>query len=138
MSDKPWVTGEFRDLISQRDTAYHRRDLATYNRLRNRVNRMRNLLRKNFLERKVEKLKKSNPKQWWREIKSLSGFSAHHELNYGMLRHHGTVVSEDELPDLINNAIVSVSAGIRALTNNNLDEIGSILTEHIPDIYGCF
>ena len=133
MSDKPWVTGEFKDLILQRDTAYRRRDMPTYNRLRNRINRMRNLLRKNFIESKVEKLKKSNPKQWWTEVKSLSGFTANQQLHYGTLNHHGSVVSEAELPNIINNAIVAVSAGIGALSNNDFEEIGSRLTEHVPD-----
>ena len=133
LSDKPWVTGEFKDLILQRDNAYRRRDIPTYNRLRNRINRMRIVLRKNFLENKVEKLKKSNPKQWWREVKSLSGFTAHQEVNYGMLTQHGSVVSEAELPSIINKAIVAVSAGIRGLSSNDFDEIGSRLTEHIPD-----
>ena len=80
---------------------------------------MRTLLRKIFLESKVEKLKKNNPKQWWREVKSLSGFTAHQELNYGMLNQHGSVVSEAELPSIINQAIVAVSAGIRGLSNND-------------------
>ena len=37
------------------------------------------------------------------------------------------------MPNIINNAIVAVSAGIGALSNNDFEEIGSRLTEHVPD-----
>ena len=44
-----------------------------YKNYRNKVNRVNSKLRRNFFENKVDLLKQSNPKDWWKNMKSLMG-----------------------------------------------------------------
>lgn len=63
---KCWITPHFKSLIKQRQKALANGDAALFKVLRNRVNRERK-------HSKVSHLKKSKPKQWWKQVKSLCG-----------------------------------------------------------------
>ena len=52
-NDKPWVTMYFKELIHNRDVAFRKGDTVLFNRLRNKVNRLRKSLRKSFVEKKL-------------------------------------------------------------------------------------
>ena len=55
-NDKPWVTPEFKELIKDRQKAYHDGKTKKYNYLRNLANRKGKQLRSNYLDRKMENL----------------------------------------------------------------------------------
>ena len=59
-NDKPWVTPEFKEIIKDRQKAYHDGKIQKYNYLRNLANRKRKQLRSNYLDKKMDQLK-SNP-----------------------------------------------------------------------------
>lgn len=72
-NDPLWVTDDFKRLIRLREKALHsefKTSIITY---RNIINRPRKLCRAEFYASKVKQLKKSNPKNWWREVKRISG-----------------------------------------------------------------
>ena len=48
INDKPWVTTEFRRLIRSRQFAWSTGDRCSFNKLRNRVNRLAKQLRANY------------------------------------------------------------------------------------------
>ena len=51
-NDKPWLTDHFRDLMKQRQVAFHKKDMEQFKSLRNKVNRERkNLQKKHFTKR---------------------------------------------------------------------------------------
>ena len=63
-SDRPWITPYFKALITKRGNAIANSNLALYRSLRNRVNRVRKSLRRQYFLDKVQKLKNGNPSQW--------------------------------------------------------------------------
>lgn len=73
--DPPWVSEHFKSLIKKRQRAFSRGDVMSFKYFRNKVNRERKILRASFYTHKVSNLKKSKPKDWWKEVKRLSGMT---------------------------------------------------------------
>ena len=48
-NDKPWINQSFKALVDERNNAFNIGDVVNYNRLRNKVNRLRKQLQKTFL-----------------------------------------------------------------------------------------
>ena len=71
-SDKPWVNYSFRFVIRRRQRAYMQGDAESYNRYRNKVNRMAKSPKTEYHNNKVASLKHVNPSRWWREVKELT------------------------------------------------------------------
>ena len=70
------MTVKLKNLIQQRQSAFHaNKHSNVYKALRNTVNRERKSCKAKYYSSKVEDLKGTNPKQWWREMKKLSGLS---------------------------------------------------------------
>ena len=67
------MSHKLKTLIHQRQKALASGQDNLFRSLRNRVNRERKLCRSRFFDSKVKQLKDSNPKQWWKSIKSLCG-----------------------------------------------------------------
>lgn len=74
-SDPPWLTQKFRLLIKKRQSALHSNHSLMYKYYRNAVNRERKKCKAKFYQGKVKELKNNNPKQWWNQIKRISGMS---------------------------------------------------------------
>ena len=74
--DSPWMTAKLNNLIQQRQNAFHVDKYSNdYKILRNAVNEERKSCKAKYYSSKVEDLKCTNPKQWCREMKKLSGSS---------------------------------------------------------------
>ena len=71
-SDKPWVNDYFRFVIRRRQRAYMQGDTESYNRYRNKVNRMAKSLKTEYYNNKVASPKHVNPSRWWREVNELT------------------------------------------------------------------
>ena len=71
ITDKPWVTDQFKDLITQRQRALTNNQTAEYNILRNRVSRHSKRLRSNYYKGKIENLKQSKPGDRWKKTKAF-------------------------------------------------------------------
>jgi len=63
-TDKPWFTPEFREAIKCRQKAISQGNIAKYQRLRNRTQRMAAKLCKAYFSSKLEELYSSDPRQW--------------------------------------------------------------------------
>jgi len=72
-TDKPWVTDQFRRLIRCRQHALKTGQMARYRVYRNRVQRMSRTLRRKYYARKLEGLRGTNPRTWWRSVKLITG-----------------------------------------------------------------
>ena len=84
-----------------------------------------------FSAQRIRNLKQVNRKAWWRELKSLAGFSKSNDVCLANLSYNGDGVNETELPDVVNQFLISVSDGIRALDDGLLLEMRSELG-HCP------
>jgi hypothetical protein len=73
INDKPWVTTEFRRLVRSRQFAWSTGDRCSFNKFRNRVNRLAKQLRADYYNKLVQNLHKHNPRVWWRGINKLTG-----------------------------------------------------------------
>ena len=71
--DKPWITDQFRRLIRCRQNALKNGQDARYRAYRNRVQRMSKALQRKYYARKIEGLRASNPRNWWRSVKLITG-----------------------------------------------------------------
>ena len=72
-TDKPWITQQFKDLISRRQEAKNTGNDLVFNFYRNKVNRTSKTLRSNYYQRQVEELKTSDPHSWWSKTKQIIG-----------------------------------------------------------------
>ena len=76
-SDKPWMTGQIKALISkrQRCLAKHGKDSPLFKLLHNKVQRSVKYAKRVFYDGKVKHLRESNAGKWWKDVKYLAGSS---------------------------------------------------------------
>jgi hypothetical protein len=67
------MTSHLKRLILQRQKAFALGSNFMFKLLRNKVNRERKRCHKVYYKKKVSNLLDSKPKDWWREVKQLSG-----------------------------------------------------------------
>ena len=135
-NDKPWITDFFRQIVKERNTAWQRGDTVLYRKLRNRVNRVRQSLKTQFYLDQVESLKKSNPRDWWRNIKRLSGWTGDEEDHacFNGITDGGNTIDLNCLPDLFNNFLVSLTEHISPINVGALNSIRQTLVT-VPENY---
>ncbi|XP_063966698.1 uncharacterized protein LOC135156869 [Lytechinus pictus] len=73
--DKPWITKRILSLIKERQCAFKSNRMAHYRNLRNRVKREVQVQKDHFYSQKVMILRKSNPKSWHQQIRSITGMN---------------------------------------------------------------
>jgi hypothetical protein len=89
-NDAPWMTTDLKSQIKKRQMALAGGNV-TFKYYRNMVNRNRKKCRSKYYLSKVHNLKNSRPKNWWKEVKRISG--------------HSTVNNHSDLISLLANAI---------------------------------
>ena len=74
-NDAPWMTSELKSLILKRQRAFHEHgtESVQFKFYRNTVNRKHKCCKATFYETKIDQMKESDPKSWWKEVKRLSG-----------------------------------------------------------------
>ena len=135
-NDKPWINDYFRSLVRQRNAAWKRGDRCLYRILRNRVNRVRLSLKTQFFIDRVEKLKGSNSRDWWKNIKKLGGMADDNcDSKYftGIMDGDNTI-NPDQLPDAFNNFLVSLTEHISPLNSASVESIRNSL-DIVPESF---
>ena len=122
-NDRPWVTAYFKKLINKRDVAYRMHDMVLYKKLRNRVNRIRKSLQKQYFLDKVQCLKTDNPSNWWKNIKTICKFNKKVQSTFEHVTYADIPVNKHKLPDVINNFFTNITSAIPALNTNKLTEL---------------
>ena len=113
--DKPWITTKFKNLIHDRQKAFHQGNYSLYKQLRNRANRETLKLRSSYLERKLNHLATNlNPKKWWDSVKELAGYN-----------------KKKQSPAILMGADNQPLTGV-ALANKINDEFSVISQEYTP------
>jgi hypothetical protein len=132
-SDRPWITPRFKELITRRQQAFKNKNIALYNELRNKVNRTNKKLRGAYYKEKIESLKKTDQKKWWKCVNELTGkpHSGGEELEG--LANKLTEGDIGELAEKVNHFFQSVSADLPKPDKDILIPLDPQYT--IPDEY---
>ena len=113
-TDKPWVTEDFKSMISIRQSAWKSGNTTKFNIYRNKVNRASKHLRKRYYDRNINGLQHSNPRQWWNKTQTLIGRKSKTNQLVGLCseQSNGDYM---ELSEKINNFFHSVSSHLPPL-----------------------
>jgi hypothetical protein len=117
--DKPWVTDYFRLLIRQRQYALKSGNLGRYRELRNKVNRLSKTLEKTFYSKKVEHLRLSNCRDWWKHMKDILGLKSSSTKPLQSLAMTTSQGDMDNFVDKVNQFFHSVSSHLEPLSSDN-------------------
>ena len=72
-TDKPWITGHIKQLIKERQRAFHTGDAQLWRQYRRRVQIGIKIRKNNFYTQKIHNLRKDDVRQWWHTINTMSG-----------------------------------------------------------------
>ena len=124
VTDKPWITDQFRNLVKRRQSAWYKNNLADYRYYRNKVQRAAKFLKQKYYERRIQRLRKTDPCKWWREVKKITGQSTRLPLEQMAENLCGGDIGQ--LCNDINMSLCSVS-----------DDLQPLLPELIPSVQTC-
>ena len=105
-NDHPWINEDVRRLIKPRQRALFAGNTTLFKLYRNRINRKRKNRKADYYKSKVENLKHSNPKQWWREVKHISGMISSPSLQNCIKIENLDNLPISDLANAINNAFL--------------------------------
>lgn len=142
-NDKPWITPHFRNLISQRNRAYRAGNVPFFNKLRNKINRLRSTLKRSFYDKQVKSLEAANPTRWWRVIKSLRGIASNRsDIVFNNMYYNDQPVESSAMVNVINDFFVSCSNTTARLQPDVLNglrsELGAVPDRFIVSEYDVF
>lgn len=130
-NDLPWVTDDFKRLIRLRRKALHSGNYTSFKFYRNRINRARKLCRAEFYAFKVKQLKKSNPKNWWREVKRISGMASSSGPT-NLVSQLQTIIPNNPTPldlaNLVNSSFLQPTMNYNPLDSDTLHDLFSGIT----------
>ena len=138
-NDAPWLSTKLRDLIRKRQVAFHNNKMSTqFKFYRNAVNRERKLCKAKFYASKVKDLKGASPRQWWKEVKKLSGSKNDTNLMSSLNVPEYDQLSRKEIADAVNLALLEplqeynpLDPGAVNLPVEELDVIPEVSVERI-------
>lgn len=107
-TDRPWLSVHLKHLIARRQKAFASGNQYLFTILRNKVNRERKRCRRVYYENKVDGLRASRPRNWWKEVKQLCGSTKSTERDLKSKLHKDLVYKDAVLAEKINQAFVSV------------------------------
>ena len=106
LNDHPWINEDLRRLIKLRQRALFSGNTTLFKLYRNRFNKKRKICKADYYESKINHLKQSNSKHWWREVKHISGMTSSPTLqNYIQIENLDYLPMSD-LANAINNAFL--------------------------------
>ena len=130
-TDKPWITDEFKRLISKRQAALRKGNKMSFRFYRNKVNKMSKRLRRNFYQKQIEGLSRNNPKDWWKRTKALLGIKKSNGIkdlaNIANEKYGG---NNGEMIRNINTFLHSVSADLHPIDTSLVPK-----PEQVPEDY---
>lgn len=118
---KPWITGNFKALLAKRTVAFNEGNKEQYNKIRNKVNRLRQSLKKTYYERTVSELNNSDATKWWKKVKNILGIAR----DYSPLLDLAKVAYDDDIAkmcDAINHTFAQTSSDLQPLHENSNTE----------------
>ena len=131
-NDQPWITDDFHRLIGLRQHHYHAGNEIAFRFFRNAVNRCRKNLKRRFYENKMKNLKSKNPKDWWNDVKEITGRRSQKNDLQG-LANNLCDGDKPKLAEMISASLVAVCDDIIPLTP--MDTFDNNKFTQVPDKY---
>ena len=117
-TDKPWVTEEYKQLITQRQAYFRCGNTVQYNILRNSVNRVSKPLRSRCSKNNVQSMKTCNPGKWWQKTLELLVLPMNRSESFNLLAEDQCGGDMNILVNDMNNFFQSVSAHLTPIDNS--------------------
>ncbi len=124
-TDRPWMTNKLKIWIRKRQTAFqrHGKNSSVYKHWRNKIQREIKAAKSHYYKHKVAELGQTNPRKWWKQIKSLMGQDIQQEWHYQFLGDNGNVKI---LADRVNDFFLSIT--------ENFSPLSPLCpTQHVPN-----
>ena len=115
-----------------RQRAFFFRNDTLFKFYRNWVNRKRKTCKANYYKTKVDNLKQTNPKHWWREVKRISGMVSHSSLQDCIQSENLEHLPLADLANSINNAFLEPMQEFDPFNPN--DDQTTSMSDHPLDI----
>ena len=71
-TDKPWMTTSLKQLIKDRQSAFHRGETTQWQRLKSKLQSEIEYRKKEFYKNKIKHLRKDDCRKWWDAVNKLS------------------------------------------------------------------
>ena len=126
-NDKPWISSHFKDLIDARNKEFVNGRSDEYKRLRNKVHRVSKQLQKKYYNQRIKNLKTTNNSKWWKEIKGICGLQQTSNYSIGNLTYRNEPITDNELPELVNEFLCSLTSEVAPLASSVMDQLRSEL-----------
>ena len=136
MTDRPWMTSHIKQLILERQCAFHSDQDGKWRELCTKVRDEITARKSGFYSEKVGHLKNKDPRKFWSLVNKLSGkCSGMSAISYEV---NGKVFLGIELAEKLNDFFVSVTSDVPALGFDTLpaflpapDELPTIRTAEV-------
>ncbi|CAH1277576.1 Hypp9703 [Branchiostoma lanceolatum] len=124
--DKPWISPSIKASIKSRQRAFNEQKREDWRKLRNKIQREIKTARNQFYNTKVRKLKRENPRAWFKELNVLTG-SQRKEMT---VRVEGADPDDHQgIADKINDTLTNITT---SLPPRNLSELPAFLPARPP------
>ena len=118
-SDKPWMCSSLKQLILDRQNAFHSGNMPLWKHYRNKVKQAIIIQKQTFYLEKVCYLKQTNSRLWWKLVKRLSG-NTKATTSFHIEKKNGSILNDQELVTELNEFFISVNTDIPPLNLHNL------------------
>lgn len=118
-TDKPWITPQIKQLIKERQTAFHSGNAAVWRHFWFKVKVEIEKSKRRIYADKVCHLKNSNSRKWWNVLNKMTGRKTKSEC-VSSLQVDGKTLTGSELMTPLNEYCVSVNADISPLDLSSL------------------
>ena len=117
-TDKLWITPSIKKLIKDRQKAFHNHNIPLWKSLRYKVQEEIKQRKKSFYKKKVQHLKSSDSRKWWKIINKMSGKPE--TTKPFTLERDGEILNNLQASNALNEFYTSVNADIPPLDVNLL------------------
>ncbi|CAH1248620.1 Hypp8312 [Branchiostoma lanceolatum] len=119
------ISPVIKNAIKLRQLAFEEQDWATWRTLRNKVQRVIKRAKSEFYSNRVQKLKKENPRAWYKELKVLTG-TQRKEM---AVRVQGVHDNPSDIANIINNKLTDITTSLPPL---DVTKLPAFLPSRVP------
>ena len=117
-TDKPWITSDIKTLIKDRQKACNHNNILLWRSLKCKVQFERAKQKKIFYKDKINHLKSSDTRKWWKMVNRISGKPT--KTQSFCLERDGKSLDGENLASVLNEFYVSVNSDIPPLVKESL------------------
>ena len=131
IADKHWITPEIKNLIRNRQKAFHNNNTPLWQSFKNKVQVKITEKKTTLYKNKVDYLKSSDTRKWWKMVNKMTGKP--HKTRSCSIERDGVTLNGENLVSALNEFYVSVNSDIPPLDQTSLQAFLPA-RNHIPTI----